>query len=216
MAQEPSATDWYKVVQRPHPLLIVISGPSGVGKDALMKRMKERKVPFHFVVTATSRPPRPGEVNGRDYIFVSKEKFQEMLEKGELLEHAIVYGEYKGIPKRQVLDAIASGQDVVMRIDVQGAATVRKIFPQAVTIFLIASSEEELIRRLSMRKTESPEALERRIEAAKAEMKRLPEFDYVVVNRDNELDDAVDKVLAIVTAEKCRVRPREIKLNVQV
>ncbi len=216
MTQEPSTTNWYEVVQKPHPLLIVISGPSGVGKDALVKRMKERNVPFHFVVTATSRPPRPGEVNGKDYIFVSKEKFREMLEKGELLEHAIVYGEYKGIPKSQVLDAIASGKDVIMRLDVQGAATVRKLIPQAITIFLMTSTEEELVRRLSMRHTESSEALAKRLAAAKAEMERLPEFDYVVVNKDNELDVAVDKVLSIVTAEKCKVKPREIKFNLQV
>ena len=210
--KEFSVQEWYKEIQRPHPLLIVISGPSGVGKDALLTRMRERDVPFHFVVTATSRPPRPGEVNGKDYYFISREKFEEMLAQGEFLEHAVVYGEYKGVPKAQVREALASGKDVIMRIDVQGAATIRKLIPQAVTIFLAASSEEELRQRLISRHTESPEKLARRIAVAREEMLRLPEFDYVVVNRDGGLDDAVDRVLAIVTAEKCRVFPREVHI----
>ncbi|MBC8249393.1 MAG: hypothetical protein H8E90_06920, partial [Anaerolineales bacterium] len=102
----------------PNPLLVVISGPSGVGKDATVKRMSELGYPFHFVVTATTRPRRPNEVNGVDYHFISEQEFTEMLEKDELLEHAIVYGQHKGIPKKQVREALASGKDVIMRIDV--------------------------------------------------------------------------------------------------
>ena len=125
-------------LERP-PLLIVISGPSGVGKDALIERMKVEGLPFHFVVTATTRPKRPDEVDGVDYIFVTMSEFADMIERQELLEYAIVYGDYKGIPKQQVREALASGKDVVMRVDVQGAATVRRLAPEAVLIFLTAS-----------------------------------------------------------------------------
>jgi guanylate kinase len=194
------------------PLLIVISGPSGVGKDSLVQRLKERGCPFHFVVTATDRPPRPDEVEGEDYFFVSTQEFARMIREDELIEHAVVYGQYKGVPKQQVREAMASGRDVVMRVDVQGATTIRQIAPQAVLIFLTASSEEELERRLRARGGDSLDQVERRIATAREEMKRLPEFDYVVVNRDQELDDAVDDVLAIIKAEHCRVNQREATL----
>src|SRR5512146_3403798 len=135
-------------VHHPQPLLIVISGPSGVGKDTVMQRMKERGLPFHFVVTATTRPKRDNEVHGRDYWFVSKEEFARMIDADELIEYAVVYGDYKGIPKQQVREALASGKDVVMRIDVQGAETVRKMAPEALMIFIATDSEEELVQRL--------------------------------------------------------------------
>ncbi|MGH2541712.1 MAG: guanylate kinase, partial [Ardenticatenaceae bacterium] len=140
--------------RKTNPSLIVISGPSGVGKDALLRRMRELKCAFHFVVTATTRPIREGEVDGEDYFFVTKAEFAGMMERGELLEHAIVYGDYKGIPKQQVREALASGQDVIMRVDVQGAATMRRLVPEAVFIFLTAENEEALVQRLQERKTE--------------------------------------------------------------
>lgn len=195
-----------------YPLLVVISGPSGVGKDAVRKRMQERGCPFHFVVTATDRPQRPGEVHGKDYYFVSTAEFERMLANDELLEHAMVYGQHKGVPKAHVRQALVSGQDVLMRVDVQGAATIRRLVPDAVLIFLMPSSEEELIRRLQERRTEDPQALQMRIARAREELKCLPDFDYVVINRDNKLDETVDQIMAIITAEKCRVRPRKIEL----
>jgi guanylate kinase len=194
------------------PLLIVMSGPSGVGKDTILQRMKERTVPMHFVVTATTRAARPGEVNGRDYIFVSNDQFAEMIEANELLEHAIVYNDYKGIPKQQVRDAMASGKDVVLRIDVQGAATLRKLCPDALLIFLTTGTEEELVQRLTARKTETPEGLKLRIATARKEMQRIDEFDYCVFNPEFHLDTAVDAVLAIIEAEHNRVTPRVVKL----
>ncbi len=198
--------------EQPNPLLVVISGPSGVGKDAVIKRMKAMGYPFHFVVTATTRPPREGEVQGVDYLFVSEDTFREWIGQGELLEHALVYGEYKGVPKGQIRRALTSGQDVVMRVDVQGAATVRSIMPDAILIFLVAGSEEELLTRLRKRGTESNEALQRRIATLRQEMERVLEFDYVVVNCDGQLDRAVEKIAAIITAEKCRTEQRVIRL----
>lgn len=194
------------------PLLVVISGPSGVGKDTVIQRMKERDLPFHFVVTATTRPPRPDEVHGVDYIFVSSDEFAEMIEMGELLEYAIVYNDYKGIPKEQVRQALASGKDVLMRIDVQGAATIRELSPEAVLIFLTTQDEDELVNRLKARKSETPEGLNLRIATARQELKRIDEFDYVVVNREDLLDETVDKILAIIQAEHQRVNPRKVTL----
>jgi len=196
----------------PEPLLIVISGPSGVGKDTVIDRMKERELPFHFVVTATTRPPRPDERHGIDYFFLSSDEFAEMIEQDELLEHAIVYNDYKGIPKQQVRDALASGKNVIMRLDVQGAATIRELCPDAVLIFLTTENEEELVHRLKVRKSETPEGLNLRIATARQELKRLREFDYVVVNRDSHLDDAVDTIAAIILAEQHRVEQRKVNL----
>jgi len=195
------------------PLLIVISGPSGAGKDSVIRRMKELGVPLHFVVTMTTRPPRPGEEDGKDYIFVSEEEFERVLKEGGFLENAIVYGHRYGVPKEQVRKALESGKDVVMRVDVQGARTLRRLVPEAVFIFLIPSSEEELVRRLKTRSTEDEKALELRLSIAREEMKSLGEFDYVVINADGRLDEAVQKIMAIITAEKCRTKPRKISFS---
>jgi guanylate kinase len=194
------------------PLLIVISGPSGVGKDTVIQRMKERNLPFHFVVTATTRPPRQNEVHGRDYFFYSKEKFIDMLNNGELLEHAIVYNDYKGIPKSQVREALASGKDVVMRLDVQGASTIRQLCPEALLIFLSPQDEEEMINRLQERQSESPEDLKVRIATARQEMTRIELFDYMVINREFQLDETVDTIVSIITAEHHRVKQRVFTL----
>jgi guanylate kinase len=128
------------------------------------------------------------------------------------LEHAVVYGQHKGVPKQQVREALASGKDVVMRIDVQGAATIRRLVPEAVLVFLTAPSEEELEQRLRKRGGDSPDQIEKRLATAREEMACLPEFDYVVVNREGKLDQAVDDVLAIVRAEHCRTKPRAVEL----
>jgi guanylate kinase len=193
------------------PLLIVISGPSGAGKDSVVQRMKEREFPFHFVVTATDRAPRHNEIHGQDYYFYTTAEFERMIDEDELLEHAWVYGQHKGIPKAHVREALASGQDVVMRVDVQGAETVKGLLPAAITIFLICESEEELLCRLRERRTESEDALRKRLHTAQEEMARIPDFDYVVANRRDALDDAVDDVIAIMRAEHCRSVPRRIQ-----
>jgi guanylate kinase len=195
-----------------NPLLIIISGPSGAGKDAVVKRMEELGYPFYFVITATTRAPRQGEQGGVDYFFLSVAEFLDLIKKGELLEHALVYGEHKGVRKEQVRQALASGRDVVMRLDVQGAATVRALVPDAILVFLIPGSEEEWLQRLHGRKTESAAELQRRVATMREEMKRIPEFDYVVVNRGGQLDRAVEAIVAIMHAEKCRTKQRKIRL----
>ncbi|NWF81848.1 MAG: guanylate kinase [Chloroflexi bacterium] len=196
----------------PLPLLVVISGPSGVGKDSVLMRMRELAFPFHFVVTATSRPIRPGEIDGYDYHFVSVERFEQMIRDDELLEWAEVYGQYKGIPKVEVRQAMASGRDVVLRINVDGAATIKRIAPEAVFIFLAPASPEELRRRLMLRRTESMSEIERRLAVAAEELEQVQHFDYVVINREDRLDEAVGQIRAIIIAEKQRVFPRRVTL----
>lgn len=193
--------------QRPsYPVLLVISGPSGVGKDTIARQLIERRPDnFYFVVTATTRPPRAGEVHGQDYFFVSNDEFARMIEANELLEYAVVYNDFKGIPKQQIRDALKSGRDVIMRVDVQGAATIRKLVPNAVTVFLMSESEDELVRRLRERKSESGDSLNLRIATARQEMKRTDEFDYFVVNAEGAQETAVQRILSIIEAHHCRV-----------
>jgi guanylate kinase len=194
------------------PLLIVISGPSGAGKDAALSRMKKSGYPAQFITTVTTRPRRAGEKNNVDYHFVSVESFQKMLKKKELLEWANVYGNWYGVPKKPLQQALSKGQDTIVKIDTQGAATIKKIIPQAVFIFLMPPSMEELATRLKGRRTEPPPHLDLRLKTAEKEMKKLAMFDYVVVNRQDEVGRVVREIEAIITAEKHRVKPREISL----
>jgi guanylate kinase len=195
------------------PLLIILSGPSGVGKDALLNRMKELKYPLEYITTLTTRRRRAGERNHIDYHFVTTERFQEMMEKGELLEYANVYGNWYGVPKQMVKQALESGHDTIAKVDIQGAASIKEIVPHAVFIFLMPPSIEELGVRLKKRHTESSFDLNLRLRTAAEEMKQLSLFDYVVYNQRNDINRAVADIVAIITAEKCRVEPREINFE---
>jgi guanylate kinase len=199
-------------VYRADPLLIVLSGPSGVGKDAVVAKLKEDNLSFHFVVTATSRAPRPGEHDGVDYHFIDRQKFEEMIAQNELIEYAQVYNQYKGIPKFEVRNALASGKDVVMRLDVQGAAKIRQLCRDAILIFLVPENEDAWLARFQARHTEDAESLQLRIATARQEMARLNEFDYVVVNPQNKIDEAVQAIIAIINAEHHRTHQRCISL----
>ncbi|MBE0697807.1 MAG: guanylate kinase [Anaerolineaceae bacterium] len=208
MAEESLSFD----IVHPTPLLVVISGPSGVGKDAVLKAMQKRGFSLHYVVTMTSRPPRDGEVEGVDYFFVSREKFEELIGKDEFIEHAVVYEDYKGIPKTQIREALVSQQDVILRVDVQGAMTLRSLCPDAILIFLIPSNEKEWYDRLRNRKTETVESLALRLNTARQELEYLSEFDYVVINAQDHLEETVDSIAAILQAEHHRVIPRKVTL----
>ena len=194
------------------PLLIVLSGPSGVGKDAILSRMRESKCPLEYIVTVTTRPRRARERDNKDYRFISTEKFHAMIEHDELLEWANVYGNLYGVPKEPIRQALESGKDTIVKVDVQGAATLKKILPQAVFIFLIPPSMEELMLRLNQRHTELPFDLALRAKTAEEEIKQLPLFDYRVFSGRDKIDRAVSDIAAILTAEKRRVTPREITL----
>ncbi len=194
------------------PLLIVVSGPSGVGKDAALKRMAEMKCPFHFLVTNTTRPKRADEVNHKDYHFVTKEEFDDMERRGEFLERAVVYGYDYGNSRSEVREALMRGQDVIMRIDVQGAATLKRVTPEAIFIFLMPPSMEALEARLRRRRTEPEDYLKLRLHAARLEMNEFEKFDYVIVNEDDALNDTAQLIHSIIQAEKCRAKPRRVSL----
>ena len=196
-----------------YPLLLILSGPSGVGKDTVARMVIERRPDsFYFVVTATTRPPRGDERHGVDYMFVTFDEFARMIEEDELLEYAVVYNDYKGIPKQQIRDALASGRDVILRVDVQGAATVRRLIPNAISVFLTTRSEQGLVRRLLQRKQDTAEGMALRTATARQEMRRVQEFDYCVVNPEGHPEIAVDHVLSIIDAAHCRINQEPVQL----
>jgi len=194
------------------PLLVILSGPSGVGKDSVIDGLRQLDRPWYFAVTATTRNKRETEQDGEDYIFLDQETFSDMRERDEFIECAEVYGRWYGVPRSQVRKGLKSGQDVILKIDVQGADTVRQMFPEAVSIFLIPDSLSELERRLNNRGTESSSELQVRLETAQGELTQMDKFEYRVINKDNFLGQAVTNVDAIITAEKCRMVPRLVEL----
>ncbi|WP_088555018.1 guanylate kinase [Calderihabitans maritimus] len=185
-------------------LLIVISGPSGAGKGTLCSALQRKMPNLRYSISATTRPPRKGEIDGVNYYFFSKEEFLKKVEAGEFLEWAEVYGNYYGTLKSEVGKLLKQGADVLLEIDIQGAMQIKKKFPQAVFIFIVPPSLEELRKRIIKRGTDSPEVIEKRLRCAADELSFIDEYDYVVVN--DELEKALDKLVAIITAEKCRSR----------
>ncbi len=194
MGEEPSKT----------PLLVVVSGPSGVGKDAVLARLHAAHPAAHSAVTVTTRPPRSRERHGDDYHFLSDEEYNRLLAEDGFLEHAAVYSNRYGVPKAQVREALARGQDVIVRVDVQGAGTIRRLVPNAVFIFLAPASLEELEERLRRRNTEGRSDLRLRLDTARREMACQEDFDHVVINREGGLDEAVSQILAIIEEERGR------------
>ena len=178
----------------------------------MLNELRKLGRPWHFAVTATTRPMRPGERDGTDYIFLDPETFEHMRERDEFLECAEVYGRWYGVPRSQARDALRSGRDVILKIDVQGAETVRNMAPEALLIFLLPPSVGALRQRLQGRMTESSRDLERRLTTAEAELSRVREYDYRVVNEDDGLQRAAEEIDAIITAEKCRITPRMVQL----
>ncbi len=196
----------------PKPRLIVISGPSGVGKDTVIEHMRLVHPDFVFAVTATTRQRRPGEIDGVHYFFMTRENFLSVREQGEFLESADVYGHLYGVPKDRVRNALRSGKTVVVKVDVQGAASIHEIVPEAIFIFLLPPSMAELMRRLRGRKTDDPEALMARISTASRELRAVRDFDYVVFNENERLDETLARIDAIMESENCRVTQRHVML----
>ncbi len=193
-------------------LLFVLSAPSGTGKDTVINKLRTRGIDFHVVSSVTTRAPRPGESEGNPYYFVSEETFKQMIAHDELLEHAQVHGNWYGQPLQQVKDNLRAGRDVLLKIDVQGAETVRKKVQEAIFIFLMPSSVEELVERLTNRHTETEAERERRLIDAQTELAKRDQYDYVVVNRQGHIEEAVEHLKAIMLAEHCRTHPHYIKI----
>jgi guanylate kinase len=186
--------------------LFVVSGPSGVGKDAVLVQIKSIAKSIRFVVTTTTRVKRGVESNGVHYNFVSRDKFEGMIKKKELLEWAEVYGNYYGVPREQVEQALKKGHDVIVKVDVQGSMTIKKVMPQAVLIFIAPPSMEELEDRLRKRNTESSSDLERRIAMVQAEMSKAEKFDYIVVNQ--KVEEAAAEIMDIIAVERVHNQPK--------
>jgi len=194
-----------------NPLMIVISGPSGVGKDAVLRALKKSDRPIYHVVTVNTRSPRPGEKEGVDYFFVKREKFETMINQDAFIEYSNVYEDYKGVPKAQIRKALASGKDVVLRLDVQGAEKIKRLVPSAILIFLVPSNQEEWFTRLGGRhKTDKD--METRIKTAREELVRARDFDYIVTNAQNKLNETVQTIEAILTAEHQKTAQRKIDI----
>ena len=194
------------------PLIVVISGPSGVGKDTLIERMAELGYDHHFTVTVTTRSPRPGERDGVNHYFVDEDEFEGMISRGELLEWARVYGNYYGVPKQQVRDALTCGLHVVLRVDVQGAARLRSVVPEALFLFILPPSMEVLRGHLIKRGVNSDEDMKNRLAAAVDEMKRVDLYDYQLVNEEGMLDATAARVRAIIERESQRDPPRHVAI----
>lgn len=189
------------------PLIIVLTGTSGAGKDAVLNELKRQPLPelnIHFVVTTTSRPQRDNETADVDYHFVDTPTFEAKIAAGDFIEYALVYDQYKGITKTEIKTALQSGQDVLLRLDVQGAQTVKKFYPQAVVIFLLPDNEQVLRHRLTERRTDSAEQIEKRIQTVQSEMLIARQFDYLVVNRQGQLAQTVQTIQEIAKVEKKR------------
>jgi guanylate kinase len=194
-------------------LVFVLSGPSGVGKSTLIERLKRDEFPITHCVTATTRPRRLGEEHGVHYYFLAESEYDALLEHGQFLEHAVVHNLYRyGIPLHSIRDGLRRGKDVILAPDVQGASTVRWKLPNAITIFLRPPSLEELVPRLQARGTETMDERRIRMETAEREMLRMSEYDYVIVNRADRLDQAVADLKSIILAERLRVCPRTVTL----
>jgi guanylate kinase len=193
------------------PRVFIISGPSGVGKDSVLEKLREVYPSARYVVTATSRPRRPGEIDGIHYLFLERAEFERQIAAGDFIEHAPVYENLYGVPRRPIEEGLAAGQPVIIKVDVQGAATLRRLISDTVSIFLLPETMQSLKQRLRDRKTEPPDVLLKRFRTACEELDRVTEFDYAVFNEAGQLDKALRDIIAIVEAEHRKVvRPRAV------
>ncbi|MEO8972345.1 MAG: guanylate kinase [Ktedonobacteraceae bacterium] len=192
-------------------LLFVLSAPSGTGKDTVIHALKQL-VDFYLVASVTTRNPRVGESEGNPYYFISKQEFEQLIADNELLEYANVHGNWYGQPLKPIHDNLREGRDVLLKIDVQGAATVRKKVPRAIFIFLVPDSLEELAQRLTQRQTETEAERGRRLADAQKELAEKDWYDYIITNRQGHLKEAVELLRAIMLAEHARIHPRHVTI----
>ena len=194
---------------KPQPLILVISGLSGSGKDAVINRMNEiSDAKFHFVVTCNTRKRRENEIDGKDYHFITREKFLSMIENGEMIEHSVVYDDLKGVPRFEIEDAFRIGQDIILRLDSQGMQKIKAIYPQTISIFILPPDADAWLTRLRARNTETEESLQIRIQTAEKELAGVSQFDYIVIN--DRIDQAAMDILTILRAEHMRCSNRKV------
>ena len=201
------------IKQKKNGELIIISGTTCAGKASVINELIKRNSNLALCISYTSRPMRKGEVNGIDYIFVTRQEFENKIKNDEILEYEKVrYGEYFGTPKKELQELLDTGKDVILEVNVDGAKSIKKMFPEVLLIFIMAPSMEEVKRRIKARGAESPEQIVERFKTAYKEINEIPNYNYVVIN--DELENAVDKVEAILKASKCRVdRIEEISVE---
>lgn len=200
------------IIEEAKPLILIISGLSGSGKDTVINRLKEiSTVDFHFVVTCNTRKKREGEIDGKDYHFITREKFIEMINNGEMLEHSVVYDDLKGVPRFEIEKAMVEGKDMILRLDYQGMRKVKAVYPEAVSIFIIPPDSEAWVARLRARNTDSEESLQLRIQTAVEELKHIDDFDYLLIN--DEIDHAAMDLLTILRAEHMKCSNRCVSVS---
>lgn len=192
------------------PRIFIISGPSGVGKDSVIEELRNVFPQAQYVVTATTRPMRDGETDGIHYVFLTKDEFLARIDKKDFLENALVYDNHYGVPRSPIVEGLAEGRDVIIKVDVKGAATLRRLIPNTISIFLAPESMEALYERLRDRKTDKEDVLMKRFKTASTELEDVAKFDYVVFNEANQLDQAVKEICDIVNVERLRVNRPEI------
>ena len=194
---------------KPQPLILVISGLSGSGKDAVINRMNEiSDAKFHFVVTCNTRKRRENEIDGKDYHFITREKFLSMIENGEMIEHSVVYDDLKGVPRFEIENAFKAGQDIILRLDSQGMQKIKAIYPQTISIFILPPDADSWLARLRARNTETEESLNIRIRTAEKELAGVSQFDYIVIN--DRIEQAAIDILTILKAEHMRSANRKV------
>ena len=194
---------------KPQPLILVISGLSGSGKDVVINRMNEiSDVKFHFVVTCNTRKRREQEIDGKDYHFITREKFLSMIENGEMIEHSVVYDDLKGVPRFEIEDAFRIVQDIILRLDSQGMQKIKAIYPQTISIFILPPDADSWLARLRARNTETEESLNIRIQTAEKELAGVSQFDYIVIN--DRIEQAAIDILTILKAEHMRSANRKV------
>lgn len=194
------------------PRVFIISGPSGVGKDSVLEQLRLAYPDAQYVVTATSRARRPGELEGVHYHFIEKSEFMRQIADGDFIESAMVYDNLYGVPRKPIVEGLEAGRNVIIKVDVKGAKTLREKISNPVSIFLAPESMHELRERLRSRKTDNEEALNRRFSTASEELDRAEEFDYVVFNESDQLDAAVRQITHIIEAEQQRINPPDVKV----
>jgi guanylate kinase len=193
--------------------VFIISGPSGVGKDAVLDQLKIHHPEWKYVVTCTTRPMRPGEIDGVHYTFLSAEAFLDGIERNEFLEHALVYDNHYGVPRTPVVEGLAENRDVVIKVDVKGHATLKSLISGAISIFIAPESTETLHEFLKNRKTEPPDVLQKRLRISSEELERVDEFDYLVTNRADRLDETITCIHQIIDTERLKVHHPDIILK---